>query len=115
MSKFVILSVRIWTALTPLQVTTSLVKETVSGRKNTSPQNHYKILQLYGVGALKVACVGLQCVGFNSQLYQGLLQEAARCNRTRPWQLDWSPSGSSSDVTAVASEADNLQSLGSGL
>ena len=34
-----------------------LIKETISGRENTSPQN------MYAAGALGIACIGLQCIG----------------------------------------------------
>lgn len=53
-----------------------IIKETLAGRKNLSAQNNYETNQLYAAGALKVACVGLQCVGFNEGLYRGLLDHA---------------------------------------
>lgn len=56
-----------------------IIKETLTGRKNLSAQNNYETSQLYAAGALKVACVGLQCVGFNEGLYRGLLDHAATC------------------------------------
>ena len=55
----------------------AIVKETIAGRKNTSPQNIYETNQLYSAGALKVACVGLQCVGFNNAMYRSILAQAA--------------------------------------
>lgn len=58
------------------QVAQAIVKDTISGRKNTSPQNVYEVTQLYAAGALKVACVGLQCVGFNNAMYKALLEQA---------------------------------------
>lgn len=56
-----------------------IIKETLGGRKNISAQNSYETNQLYAAGALKVACLGLQCVGFNDGLYRGLLDHAAAC------------------------------------
>lgn len=56
-----------------------IIKETLAGRKNISAQNNYETGQLYAAGALKVACIGLQCVGFNEGLYRGLLDHAAAC------------------------------------
>ena len=56
-----------------------ILKETLAGRKNISAQNNYEANQLYAAGALRVACVGLQCVGFNEGLYRGLLDHAAAC------------------------------------
>jgi len=56
-----------------------IIKETLIGRKNLSAQNNYETNQLYAAGALKVACIGLQCVGFNEGLYRGLLDHAATC------------------------------------
>jgi hypothetical protein len=55
-----------------------VIKDTIAARKNTSPQNIYEIAQLYAVGALRVACIGIQCVGFNSSLYHALLDDATR-------------------------------------
>jgi len=59
------------------QAMQTIIKETLTGRKNLSAQNNYETNQLYAAGALKVACVGLQCVGFNEGLYRGLLDHAA--------------------------------------
>ena len=36
-----------------------LIKEMISGRENTCPQNMY---EMYAAGALGIACIGLQCV-----------------------------------------------------
>lgn len=58
------------------ETTQAIVKETIAGRKNTSPQNVYEVTQLYAAGALKAACVGLQCVGFNNAMYKALLEQA---------------------------------------
>lgn len=57
-----------------------LVKETISGRKNTSPQNLYETTQLYAAGALKVACIGLQCIGFNNVLYRTICAQTGKWN-----------------------------------
>jgi len=57
----------------------AIIKDTLTGRKNLSAQNNYETNQLYTVGALKVACIGLQCVGFNEGLYRGLLDHATAC------------------------------------
>ncbi|KAI9069472.1 hypothetical protein FKP32DRAFT_1682906 [Trametes sanguinea] len=64
----------------------ALIRETLAGRKNTSPQNGYETGQLYAAGALKVACIGLQCIGFNDALYRGLLEHAAHCTLTGKWR-----------------------------
>ncbi|TCD66414.1 hypothetical protein EIP91_001405 [Steccherinum ochraceum] len=71
-----------------LSQTTSqaLIKETLSGRKNTSPQNLYETAQLYVCGALTVACVGLQCVGFSEGLYRALLDQAEVCGKVGRWR-----------------------------
>ncbi|KAG1838959.1 hypothetical protein C8R48DRAFT_782258 [Suillus tomentosus] len=65
-----------WEALS-IETTQTLVKETLAGRKNLSPQNLYETGQLYAVGALRVACIGLQCVGFSSAMYRAVLEQAA--------------------------------------
>ncbi|KAI0713702.1 hypothetical protein C8Q76DRAFT_468361 [Earliella scabrosa] len=64
----------------------ALVKESLAARKNTSPQNIYETNQLYSAGALKVACIGLQCIGFNNTLYRSLLEHAALCTQTGKWR-----------------------------
>ncbi|KAG6849914.1 hypothetical protein H0H93_003782 [Arthromyces matolae] len=69
------LTTKEWAALPP-EVTQLIVKETVVARKNISPQNIYETNQLYAAGALKVACVALQCVGFNNVMYRSLLEQA---------------------------------------
>ena len=66
-----------------------LVKETVAARRNTSPTNHFEISQLYAAGALKVSCVGLQCVGFNMELYQTIMDQAAKCRASGVWKSQW--------------------------
>jgi hypothetical protein len=63
-----------------------LIKETILHRKNVSPQNIYETGQLYTAGALKVACIGLQCIGFNEVLYKGLLLQAETCTKTGQWR-----------------------------
>ncbi|OJT02011.1 hypothetical protein TRAPUB_7545 [Trametes pubescens] len=68
------------------QTSQALIKETLAGRKNTSPQNIYETGQLYSAGALKIACIGLQCIGFNDVLYRGLLEHAAHCTQTGKWR-----------------------------
>jgi hypothetical protein len=76
------------------------VKETLSGRKNSSPQNTYETTQLYAVGALKVACVGLQCVGFNQTVYKSVLDHAAKFGPTK-WK---SLTTASANVLAAAGD-----------
>lgn len=66
-----------------------LVKETLAGRKNTSPTVHYEVSQLYGAGALKIACVGLQCVGFNTSLYRTILEQVSKCQHSGRWKSGW--------------------------
>lgn len=70
----------------PFQTTQALVKETLLHRKNTSPQNVYETGQLYVAGALKAACIGLQCIGFNSEVYKALLAHAEDCKKTGRWR-----------------------------
>ncbi|KAJ8508184.1 hypothetical protein ONZ45_g9531 [Pleurotus djamor] len=58
------------------QTTSAIVKDTILARRNSSPQNVYEVAQLYACGALKVACVGLQCVGFNTTVFHALVDHA---------------------------------------
>ncbi|KAJ3806393.1 hypothetical protein F5876DRAFT_80736 [Lentinula aff. lateritia] len=67
-----------WEALSS-ETTQAIVKETIEGRKNTSAQNIYEVTQLYAAGALKVAVIALQCVGFNQSMYHLLLEHASKC------------------------------------
>ncbi|KAJ7819056.1 hypothetical protein B0H14DRAFT_3876804 [Mycena olivaceomarginata] len=67
------LTTKEWEALSA-ETTQALIKDTLTGRKNTSPQNIYETAQLYAAGALRVACVGLRCVGFNQGVYRGVLE-----------------------------------------
>lgn len=78
------------------QTISALVKETIVDRKNSSPQTTYETTQQYAAGALKVACVGLQCVGFNQELYQAIIQYSIKFGETK-WKAQMtslSPSGS---------------------
>lgn len=68
------------------QTSQALIKETLAGRKNVSPQTVYETTQLYLAGALKIACVGLQCVGFNDLLYRAILEQATKCTQTGLWR-----------------------------
>lgn len=63
-----------------------LIKDTLADRKNTSPANIYETGQLYAAGALRVACIGLQCVGFNHALYAAILGQAEQCHRSGRWR-----------------------------
>ncbi|KAG8217088.1 hypothetical protein J3R82DRAFT_5115 [Butyriboletus roseoflavus] len=69
------LTIHEWEALS-IETTQAIVRETLAGRKNVSPQNHYETSQLYAAGALRVACVGLHCVGFSDDLYRGILEQS---------------------------------------
>ncbi|KAJ7577392.1 hypothetical protein C8J56DRAFT_970749 [Mycena floridula] len=71
------LTTKEWEALST-ETTSSIIKDTINGRKNSSPQNFYEVGQLYSAGALKVACIGLQCVGFNMAMYRTILEQAAK-------------------------------------
>ncbi|KAI6094466.1 hypothetical protein EDD16DRAFT_1684950, partial [Pisolithus croceorrhizus] len=68
------LTIQEWELLST-ETTQALIKETLAGRKNVSPQNTYEAGQLYAVGALRVSCVGLQCIGFNNQVYHAILEQ----------------------------------------
>ncbi|EGN96413.1 hypothetical protein SERLA73DRAFT_154735 [Serpula lacrymans var. lacrymans S7.3] len=79
------LSTKEWDVLSP-ETTQAIIKETTASRKNVSPQNLYEIAQLYAAGALKVACIGLQCVGFSNPMYRTILEQANNCARTGKWR-----------------------------
>ncbi|KAF8888233.1 hypothetical protein BD779DRAFT_461367 [Infundibulicybe gibba] len=76
------MTVKEWAELSP-ETTQAIIKDTIAGRKNTSPQNMYETSQLYAAGALRVACVGLKCVGFNQSLYKAILEQADKMAQTK--------------------------------
>lgn len=81
------------------QTANHLVKETISARKNVSPQNVYEVNQLYNAGALRIACVGLQCVGFNQEVYKSVLEHAGKFSQAK-WN---SINGGMNPATGVTS------------
>ncbi|EFI28482.1 hypothetical protein CC1G_06151 [Coprinopsis cinerea okayama7 len=72
-----IVSTAEWEFLTS-ETKTAIIKETLAARKNTTPQTNYETGQLYAAGALKLACVGLQCVGFSQEVYQVVSELSTR-------------------------------------
>ncbi|OCH86198.1 hypothetical protein OBBRIDRAFT_797418 [Obba rivulosa] len=83
------LSTQEWESLSN-ETTSAIIKETLAGRKNTSPQNVYETGQLYAAGALRVTCVGLQCIGFNNALYRAIVEQAAKCAQAGKWRnIPW--------------------------
>jgi hypothetical protein len=72
-----------------LQTRTTLLKDTLSGRKNLTPQVIYEVGQLYSMGALKIACVGLRCIGFDTHLYQAILAQAKKAGLNGAWKAKW--------------------------
>lgn len=38
----------------------------------------YETGQLYAAGALKIACIGLQCIGFNNVLYRTICAQSGK-------------------------------------
>ncbi|KAF8162712.1 hypothetical protein B0H34DRAFT_856362 [Crassisporium funariophilum] len=76
------LSTKEWAQLPP-EASSAIVRDTIAGRKNSSPQNTYETTQLYASGALKVACVGLQCVGFNQEVYKSIIDHAIKFSQAK--------------------------------
>lgn len=104
-----------------LQTTQALIKETLAARKNTSPQNVYETGQLYAVGALKVACIGLQCIGFNNVLYEAILEHATQCTQSGKWRSPglsadgtWGEQAATKTVQVVGTSPKMLSSSRSG-
>ncbi|KAH6899250.1 hypothetical protein BKA70DRAFT_1115663, partial [Coprinopsis sp. MPI-PUGE-AT-0042] len=64
-------SVAEWESLSA-ETKAAIVKETLAARKNTTPQTNYETGQLYAAGALKLAVVGLQCIGFSQEIYHSV-------------------------------------------
>lgn len=85
------------------QTISTIVKETISARKNSSPQNTYETSQLYAAGALKVACIGLQCVGFNQEVYKSIIDHSIKFSETK-WK-SLAAAGVSSPLTPQATHA----------
>jgi hypothetical protein len=74
-----------------LQASQTIIKDTLSGRRNISPQNIYEVTQLFAAGALRVACVGIQCIGFDEALYKALLDHASFCAHAARWRAPLGP------------------------
>ncbi|TFK20120.1 hypothetical protein FA15DRAFT_625850 [Coprinopsis marcescibilis] len=72
-----VVSTKEWESLSN-ETTSALIKETLAARKNCTPQTTYETGQLYAAGALKLACVGLQCVGFNQEVYHSVSELSAK-------------------------------------
>lgn len=96
------------------QATQIIIKETLASRKNTSPQNIYETNQLYTIGALKVVCVALQCVGFDEALYTEVLEKAEACKKSGRWRVVGAGVGQVGGVWSVGvNPSQNLVGLGS--
>ncbi|KAG6811809.1 hypothetical protein H0H92_005732 [Tricholoma furcatifolium] len=104
------LTTKEWDAL-PTEVVSLLDKETLVGRKNTTPQNTYEVNQLYAAGALKIACVALQCVGFNVEMYQAMLGQADAVMQSK-WASMTTTAASAAEKASPAPTI--LSGLGSG-
>ena len=61
--------------------------------------------QLYSAGALKIACVGLQCIGFNNTLYRTILEQAAKCMQSGKWRIPFGTGTGSPWVNPLGAEA----------
>ncbi|CAA7260944.1 unnamed protein product [Cyclocybe aegerita] len=103
------LSPKEWAQLSG-ETSSAIVKETIAGRKNTSPQNTYEATQLYVAGALKVACVALRCVGFNHEVYRSLLEYSIRFGESK-WK---SLATASANVLAAAASVSSVSGSPSG-
>ncbi|EEB87274.1 hypothetical protein MPER_15453, partial [Moniliophthora perniciosa FA553] len=96
-----------WEALSN-ETTQAIIKETLADRKNISPQNVYETAQLYAAGALKVACIGLQCVGFNKTLYHAILDQVAKLNQSNgKWKQGGYGNGNGNGTDVKASTGTN--------
>lgn len=111
------LTTKEWEALSN-ETVQAIIKETIAGRKNISPQNVYETSQLYAAGALKVACIGLQCVGFNRTMYRSILEQTSKYVQGGKWKAGhnvsgstWNSSGGNGAVSEVT-EAFNDLSIG---
>ncbi|KAK0210146.1 hypothetical protein DFS33DRAFT_260537 [Desarmillaria ectypa] len=111
------LTTKEWEALSN-ETVQAIIKETIAGRKNISPQNVYETSQLYAVGALKVACIGLQCVGFNRMMYKSIVEQGSKCMQGGKWKVGHNVSGSTwntngnNEVVGEVTEALNDLNMG---
>ncbi|KAL1742206.1 hypothetical protein HDZ31DRAFT_75657 [Schizophyllum fasciatum] len=94
--RFPDLSVKEWSELSD-EATQAIAKETLAARKNTSPQHFFEVKELYAVGALRVACVGLQCIGYNKQMHRALLDQVKVCRAGR-WSRPATAMGGASSM-----------------
>ncbi|RXW16121.1 hypothetical protein EST38_g9736 [Candolleomyces aberdarensis] len=77
-----VVSTKEWEQFSP-EATSAIIRETLAGRKSTTPQNNYETGQLYAAGALKLACIGLQCAGFNMDLYHSISDLATKFTQAK--------------------------------
>ncbi|KAI0044136.1 hypothetical protein FA95DRAFT_1597592 [Auriscalpium vulgare] len=90
------------------ETTQAIVKDTIAGRKNSSPQTVYEMTQLYAAGALRVACIGLQCIGFNTALYHAALDQAG----TGRWRSPFGNSAAANWATADGVDGGRIGCVG---
>ncbi|KAJ2929854.1 hypothetical protein H1R20_g7243, partial [Candolleomyces eurysporus] len=81
--------------------------ETLAGRKSTTPQNNYETGQLYAAGALKLACIALQCVGFNMDLYHSISELATKFTQAK-WKTAVAMNSSNSMSPSVGSTSSSV-------
>ncbi|KAH7099837.1 hypothetical protein BKA62DRAFT_772175 [Auriculariales sp. MPI-PUGE-AT-0066] len=64
----------------------ALVDATLRDRRAVAPQLRLDVKQLYELGALKIACVAMQCTGYNKRLCDAVYQHVEKCHRLGEWK-----------------------------
>jgi len=68
------------------QMKEALVDLTLRDRRVVAPQLRLDVKQLYELGALKIACVALQCTGYNKRLCDAVYRHVDKCRRLGHWK-----------------------------
>lgn len=60
--------------------------ETLRERRSIAPQLQLDVRQMYELGVLRVACVALQCTGYNQRLCDASAKHVEKCLRLSQWK-----------------------------
>ncbi|KZV90814.1 hypothetical protein EXIGLDRAFT_694276 [Exidia glandulosa HHB12029] len=70
----------------PAERKNAIIAETLRERRAVAPQLQLDVRQMYELGILRVACIGLQCTGYNQRLCETVYRHAEKCRRTGQWK-----------------------------
>lgn len=74
-----------WMAF-PAERKNAIIAETLRERRAVAPQLQMDVRQMYELGALRVACVALQCTGYNETVCDTVYKHVDRCRKLGQWK-----------------------------